>query len=82
MNIDLSTCEAGDILVSKHGVRLTYVRKLDPEIDYYDCEVAYPDGGKGTRTNSGHVMKNLGSRLPEDEDIVEIIRSEPKKDKL
>lgn len=29
--VDLNTCKKGDILVSKHGLRLTYIRKLNPK---------------------------------------------------
>ena len=73
--IDLNTCKKGDILISKHGLKLTYVKKLNPEIDYYDHEVKYEDRmmGNGTRTNDGFVMRNESSRLETDHDIVEII---------
>ncbi|HSE99797.1 MAG TPA: hypothetical protein VLA48_02785 [Nitrososphaeraceae archaeon] len=73
--IDLNTCKKGDILISKHGERLTYVRKLNPEIDYYDHEVSYNSEllGNGTRTNDGFVMRNENARLESDHDIVEII---------
>jgi len=75
MKIDLNTCEAGDILISKHGLRLIYVRKLEPE-NYYDHEVSYDDPklGNGTRTNDGFVMRNERARLDSDHDIVEIIK--------
>jgi hypothetical protein len=80
MKINLNTCEKGDILISKHGARLTYVRKLNPEIHYYDHEVKYGDKnlGKGTRTNDGFVMRNESARLETDHDIVEIIYSDRK----
>jgi hypothetical protein len=71
--VDLNTCKEGDILISKHGEKLTYVKKLDPETDYYDHEVRYENGSRGTRVNSGHVMKNEDRRLESDHDIVEII---------
>ena len=71
--VDLNTCKKGDILISKHGIKLTYIQRLNPEIDYYDHEVKYEDGSKGTRINSGHVMKNEGKRLDSDHDIIEII---------
>ena len=73
--IDLNTCKEGDILISRHGVRMTYVKKLNPEIDYYDHEVEYESKmlGRGTRTNDGFVMKNERQRLESDHDIVEII---------
>lgn len=73
--IDLNTCKAGDILISKHGAKLKYVCKLNPETDYYDHKVKYEDPklGYGTRTNDGFVMRNESKRLPEDHDIVEII---------
>jgi len=76
MNIDLNICEEGDILISKHGLKLKYVKKLNPEVDYYDHEVQYLDKslGKGTRTNDGFVMRNENKRLETDHDIVEIIK--------
>jgi len=73
MQIDLNTCKKGDILISKHGARLTYVEKLNPEVDYYDHRVMYENGSLGTRVNSGHVMRNKERRLESDHDIVEII---------
>ena len=69
MPVDLSTCKPGDKLLSKHGIVLTYVRPT-PE-GYYDHEVTYPDGSRGTRMNDGRVYKHKS--LPEDHDIVEIL---------
>lgn len=73
--IDLNTCKKGDILISKHGEKLTYVEPLNPETDYYDHRVQYssPGLGYGTRTNDGFVMRNVAKRLETDHDIVEII---------
>ncbi len=73
--IDLNTCKEGDILISKHGVKMFYVKKLNPEVDYYDHEIRYGNKslGKGTRTNDGFVMRNEDKRLETDHDIVEII---------
>ena len=76
MEIDLNICEEGDILISKHGEKLTYVKKLNPETEYYDHEVRYEDGSRGTRVNSGHVFKNAEKRLESDHDIVEIIKKD------
>ena len=72
MEIDLRNCKEGDILISKHGTKLKYVKPL-PEEDYFDHEVSYEEKGRGngTRTNEGWVFRK--KRLPEDEDIVEII---------
>lgn len=70
MNIDLSKCKPGDILVSKHGLKLEYVEPL-PVNDYFDHKVKYPDGSFGTRINNGMTYKNFP--LPEDHDIVKII---------
>jgi hypothetical protein len=72
MTIDLNTCKTGDILISKHGEKLTYVKKLKEE-DYYDHEIMYSNGSLGTRINDGHVYRRVSSRLFEDHDIVEII---------
>jgi hypothetical protein len=69
--VDLRECKEGDQLVSKHGMILTYVRPLS-EYDYMDHEVRYPDGGFGSRTHDGFVMKK--KRLDTDHDIVQIIK--------
>jgi hypothetical protein len=69
--IDLRTCKAGDKLLSKHGMVLTYVGPL-PEGSYMDHEVQYPNGGtKGQRTHDGFTYRVR--RMPEDHDIVEIL---------
>jgi hypothetical protein len=70
--IDLRVCKPGDRLLSKHGWVLTYVGPL-PEDNYYDHEVRYHDGSKGTRIHDGHVYRKESSRLPEDHDIVAIL---------
>ncbi len=75
--VDLRDCKPGDKLLSKHGVILEYVRAL-PEECYMPHEVRYPNiepwkGSTGTRTHDGFVFKS--GRLPEDHDIVEIIKS-------
>lgn len=78
MEIDLRTCSHGDLLITKHGKTLRYIKPL-PEDDYYDHEVQYLDEklklGKGSRTHDGHVFRNV--RKEEDEDVVEIIKSKP-----
>lgn len=74
--IDLRKCKPGDKLRSKHGEILTYIGPL-PEDDYYDHEVLYANGAKGTRIHDGHVYRNPPRRLPEDHDIVEILESAP-----
>jgi hypothetical protein len=51
--IDLRTCKAGDILISTHGERLTYVRPLPAE-SFYDHEVKYSNGSYGSRTHDGY----------------------------
>ncbi len=69
--VDLRTCKYGDILISKHGLRLKYLRPLS-EDDYMDHEVEYPDNrGRGTRTHDGYTFRK--KRMECDEDIVEII---------
>jgi hypothetical protein len=73
MSVDLRTCKKGDILISKHGERLTYVRPLPLE-NYFDHEVKYSNGAIGTRTDDGFVYRNV--RLETDHDIVEIIHIE------
>ena len=71
--IDLNNCKPGDKLLTKHGTLLEYVCKLNPEVDYYDHRIKYPNGSFGTRVNSGHVMKNVNKRLETDEDIIKIL---------
>jgi hypothetical protein len=73
MPVDLRTCKEGDVLISKHGERLTYVGPL-PENNYYDHEVRYANGSYGSRNNDGSTYRK--NSLPEDHDIVEIIHKE------
>jgi hypothetical protein len=70
--VDLRTCKKGDILITKYGLKLKYIRPL-PENYYYDHEVEYPEPnrGNGTRTHDGHVFRK--NRMESDEDIVKII---------
>ena len=68
--IDLRACRPGDRLLSKHGMVLTYIGPL-PKDNYYDHEVLYPNGSRGSRTHDGHVSRTF--RLPEDHDIVAIL---------
>jgi hypothetical protein len=69
--IDLRNAKPGDILLSKHGQFLIYVTPLTN--DFYDHEVQYLNGSRGSRTHSGHVYKNRSRRLPGDHDIKFII---------
>ena len=70
--VDLRNCKKGDILISKHGTRLTYVG-LSPSWYGFEHEVEYlePPKGRGTRTHNGQVFRNCREEV--DEDIVEII---------
>jgi len=70
MSIDLRNCKKGDILISKHGLELTYVKPLDKGA-YMDHEVKYPNDSHGTRTHDGFVYRT--NRLETDHDIVKII---------
>lgn len=70
MSIDLRECVKGQKLLSKHGMVLTYVGPL-PDNDYYDHEVRYPGGGRGSRTHDGLTFKS--NRMDSDHDIVEIL---------
>jgi len=79
--IDLRNCEEGDILISKHGAKLKYISPAEKE-NYYDHVVEYIAGsplqdeamtGRGTRTHSGHVMRQ--NRLESDHDIVMVIKN-------
>ena len=54
--VDLRTCKCGDKLKTVHGTILTYVKPL-PDEHYYDHEIQYPDGSRGTRIHDGHVFR-------------------------
>lgn len=79
-NVDLRTCEEGDILISALGAKLKYIRPTTENeyLDHYVQYVEMPDGSKpkkcfGTRTHDGYVF--LKKRIPEtDHDIVKIIK--------
>lgn len=74
MIIDLSKCKKGQELLTSQGRVLTYVGPLHPT-NYYDHEIVYEDGGRGTRTNEGFVFRH--NRRPEtDNDIIEILEGE------
>ena len=70
--VDLRKCVPGQKLRTIHGTIVIYVRPL-PAGNYYDHEIRYPDGALGTRIHDGHVYRNVRSRLPADEDIIEIL---------
>jgi len=74
--VDLRTCDKGDILISRHGKMLRYLRPtycgeyLDHIVQYIDKE-GYK--GLGSRTHDGYVF--LKNRKPEtDHDIINIIK--------
>jgi hypothetical protein len=73
MDIDLRTCEEGDILITRFGRKLRYLKPTEKG-HYYDHEVEYLDEGlgNGTRTHEGWVFRK--NRRSDDEDIVEIIK--------
>lgn len=70
--VDLSKCNQGDLLITKHGLLLSYVKPCEYG-SYYDHEVEYlnMNVGNGTRTNEGYVFRN--NRKESDQDVVEII---------
>ena len=81
--IDLNTCNPGDVIISRHGVEMEYVGRTPMHgLTYLDHVIRYvkradgtpfPAKSYGTRTNDGYVFKN--KRLPEvDHDVVQIIR--------
>ena len=74
--VNLNECVSGQKLLTKHGTILTYIERL-PEDHYYDHKIQYPGGGYGTRTNDGFVYRTPVSRLPTDEDIIEILPLNP-----
>lgn len=73
MTVDMSICKPGDILISRHGTELTYVRKATEE-EYGDHIIQYPKPcGRGTRFNNGYVYQY--NRMPEvDHDVVYIMK--------
>lgn len=73
--VDLRDCQKGDLLISKHGMVITYVEPL-PEDDYYDHKIMYPQefGQFGTRIHDGHVYRNPRSRVDQDHDIIAIVQ--------
>lgn len=73
--VDLSTCQPGQKLRSKHGIILTFVgpNPYNHSKDWYPYFVEYPSGGHGSRTRDGFAFKNEAARLPTDHDIVEIL---------
>ena len=88
MQINLSKCEKGDILISSQGAVLEYIAPtpwngytyLDHVVKYIKDKDGTSFGNKsyGTRTNDGFVFRKV--RIPEtDHDIVEIIKKEQTK---
>lgn len=73
MTVDLRQCKPGDRLLTKHGTILEYVGPNDTQYPTdYPHLIKYPNGSFGSRTDNGQVFVIL--RLPEDEDIVEILK--------
>ena len=73
-NINLNLCKPGDKLLTKHGLIVTYLGK-DGTFSYPHL-IKYPShapyfGSEGTRLDNGQVFEK--NRLPEDEDIVQIL---------
>ena len=68
--VDLRNCKPGDILVTRSGKTVTYVRPL-PKHDYMDHEIKYANGAYGSRTDDGYVYRR--NRLDTDEDIISIL---------
>jgi hypothetical protein len=63
--VDMTTCQPGDRLRTRHGEIVTYVGRRDGA---YPHEIRYANGSSGTRTDDGHVYAI--ARLPEyDHDI-------------
>ena len=79
--INLNECVEGQMLRSRHGEILTYVRKLSKENHYEHFEhlIRHSSGNWGFRTDDGFVFKNEKNRLPTDDDIVEILPLEKTK---
>ena len=86
-NVDLRDANPGDMLISQHGLVLTYIGPY-PQMGKKWHKVKYPQGKNprvpspqtfynpmGTRTDDGYVSAN--NRLETDHDIVAIIKSKP-----
>jgi hypothetical protein len=86
--VDLRLCKKGDILISRHGAILRYVKPTDEDFMYnkgfthlvkYDKNEVlgiHTSNSHGTRTNDGRVFVNKS--LPEDHDIAFVIYLENK----
>lgn len=74
-SIDLSTCQPGQKLVSKHGEILTFVgpNKYDGVRYWYPYMIQYQNGSFGCRTQDGFVSCFPDKRLETDHDIVQIL---------
>lgn len=70
--IDLSACKENDLLITSRGGIVRYVKAIDPEVYYFDHEIIYSNGSRGTRTNDGYVFRK--NRLDTDANIVKIVR--------
>jgi hypothetical protein len=79
--VDLRSCKGGDILISCLGGQLTYIR-LDYRNKDWPHLVQYENGSMGSRTDTGHVMRNPKMRLGTDHDIVSIIHKGEHDDEL
>jgi hypothetical protein len=66
MSFDMYQCKIGDLLVSKHGMILTYEGDSG-QLDY-PHQVRYPNGGGGTRCNDGTTY--LHNKRETDHDII------------
>lgn len=75
MTIDLRNCRPGDKLLTRQNKVVEYVGPL-PETHYYDHEVRYANGSIGTRCHDGFTYRNEDKRMPEDEDIIEVLPSD------
>ena len=67
---DMDSLLPGETIISKHGMELIYVGKIDCPDNVFIHQVKYPDGGWGTRSKEGWTFVN--KPLPEDHDIVAV----------
>jgi hypothetical protein len=76
IGIDLRECKKGDLLISCHGLPLTYSyydKALNyPHIVLYPPYGAYGEYSEGSRTDNGQAFNNNKSTA--DHDIVLVIR--------
>ena len=66
--VDLRKCKPGQRLLTKNGLVVKYVNCIKDF--HFPHQIEYENGGVGSRTDEGWVLRN--APLPSDEDIIYI----------